>query len=560
MPAPPASRQAAKLRRLFFWLICAGAVLLLTSCWVDVDVEVTVDNDGSGRIVANVLFSQELTDALISRGDGEGAIGIDFADFEANGWEVSPDSESVPRNGEVAQALTLTKPFVSPEHLKTILEDELQLGFADVSLAREVRGSSVDYQLTGSFQQEMLAFDAGGESSGETGADSLQRAPRVTLSVSMPGGEQTSVVLESSRAFEFATDTDDTGSRIWQWIGWAAFSLFAFVILMNLLGYYIERRQRRTTKSDQLLLDLNAAEVPESKDDSKAVEAVAVEEVPPDDKSDAALFEDEVASAEADDEAIDEPDDEVAAADEIAAEAETTVSSEEAVPEEAMPELNSFNLPSGTSAVSCVTEGAERALVIIPDIMGLRPLFEEHALRLARENDWSVCCYELYADNPRYELDQRFAHACDLEDDRVLGDAVAAADALTEGTDMPVGIIGFCMGGMYVNKSVATGRFDRAVSFYGMIEVPEAWKSDTQREPLECIAEGDASKLLAVIAEDDDYTPADEVASLREAGVQIASYPSCDHGFAHDPDREAHRPEEAADAWSKAVAFLKGEE
>lgn len=483
-------------------------------------MEVTVDNDGSGRVVANVLFSQELTDALISRGSGEGAIGIDFADFEANGWEVSPDSESVPRNGEVAQALTLTKPFVSPEHLKTILEDELQLGLADVSLVREVRGSSVDYQLTGSFQQEMLAFDAGGESSGETGADSLQRAPRVTLSVSMPGGEQTSVVLESSRAFEFATDTDDTGSRIWQWIGWAAFSLFAFVILMNLLGYYIERRQRRTTKSDQLLLDLNAA-------------------------------------------------------DEIAAEAETTVSSEEAMPkeaapeetipeeaahEEAMPELNSFNLPSGTSAVSCVTEGAVRALVIIPDIMGLRPLFEEHTLRLARENNWSVCCYELYADNPHYELDQRFAHACDLEDDRVLGDAVAAADALTEDTDMPVGIIGFCMGGMYVNKSVATGRFDRAVSFYGMIEVPEAWKSDTQREPLECIAEGDASKLLAVIAEDDDYTPADEVASLREAGVQIASYPSCDHGFAHDPDREAHRPEEAADAWSKAAAFLKGEE
>ena len=470
-------------------------------------MEVTVDNDGSGRVVANVLFSQELTDALISRGDGEGAIGIDFADFEANGWEVSPDSESVPRNGEVAQALTLTKPFVSPEHLKTILEDELQLGLTDVSLVREVRGSSVDYQLTGSFQQEMLAFDAG--------ADSLQRAPRVTLSVNMPGGEQTSVVLESSRAFEFATDTDETGSRIWQWIGWAAFSLFVFVILMNLLGYYIERRQRRTTASDQLLLDLNAA-------------------------------------------------------DEIAAEAETTVSSEETVPEETMPEeaateeamseLNSFNLPSGTTAVSCVTEDAERALVIIPDIMGMRPLFEEHTLRLARENNWSVCCYELYADNPHYELQERFARACDLEDDRVLGDAVAAADALTEGTDMPVGIIGFCMGGMYVNKSVSTGRFDRAVSFYGMIEVPEAWKSDTQREPLECIAEGDASKLLAVIAEDDDYTPADEVDSLREAGVQIASYPSCDHGFAHDPDREAHRPEEAADAWSKAVAFLKGEE
>ena len=513
---------------------------MLTSCWVDVDVEVTVENDGSGMVVANVLFSQELTDDLISRGGGEGAIGINFADFEANGWEISPDSQSVTRNGEVAQALTLTKPFVSPEHLKTILEDELQLGLTDVSLAREVQGNSVDYQLTGSFQQEMLVFDTGGDSSEETGADSLQRAPRVTLSVNMPGGEQTSVVLESSRAFEFATATDDTGPRVWQWIGWAALSLFVFVVLMNLFGYYIERRQRRATASDQLALDLNAADEIAAEAETAAVSETTVN------SEETVLEETEL------DEAVSE---ETAHEETVSEETEP----EETMLEETVPELNSFNLPSGTSAVSCVSDDAERALVIIPDIMGLRPLFEEHTLRLARENNWSVCCYEIYAENSHYELEERFAHACDLEDDRVLGDAIAAADALAEGKDMPVGIIGFCMGGMYVNKSVATGRFDRAVSFYGMIEVPEAWRSETQREPLDCIAEGDASKLLAVIAEDDDYTPADEVASLREAGVQIASYPSCDHGFAHDPDREAHRPEEAADAWSKAIAFLKGE-
>ena len=113
---------------------------------------------------------------------------------------------------------------------------------------------------------------------------------------------------------------------------------------------------------------------------------------------------------------------------------------------------------------------------------------------------------------------------------------------------------------MYVNKSVATERFDRAVSFYGMIEVPEEWKSDTQREPLDCIAEGDPSKLLAIIAEDDDYTPAREVAKLREAGVQVTSYSNCDHGFVHDPNRESHRPTEASEAWKISIAFLKGEQ
>ena len=478
---------------------------------MDVEVEVRVDGDGSGSVAANVLFSQELADALVARGGSSGTIGIDFADFEANGWEVSPDSESVQRSGEIAQVLTLTKPFASPEHLKTILEDELRLGFADVSLVREVSGDSVDYQLTGRFDRELLAFggDAGGPDLGETGEvgiggdlENLARPPRVTLTVNLPGGEQTSTLLGSGEAggeasFEFAASTRDSGPRIWQWVGWAAAALFVFVILMNLLGYLIERRQKRAVASAQLSLDLNSGP----------------------------------AAAE-----------------------ETTVNSENS-----MPALNSITLPSGTSAVTCIVEGAERALVIIPDIMGLRPLFEEHTLRLAQENNWSVCCYELYAENPDYELEERFAHASELDDDRVLGDAVAAADLLSEEADIPVGIIGFCMGGMYVNKSVAMDRFDRAVSFYGMISVPEAWQSNTQREPLECIAEGDASKLLAVIAEEDDYTPADEVASLREAGVQIVSYESCDHGFVHDPNREAHRPEEADDAWKIAIAFLKGD-
>lgn len=507
MPAPPASQQAAldtslsptsprfllsflSLRRLLFWLMSAGVALLLAGCWVDVEVEIRVDGDGSGSVAANVLFSQELTDALVARGGSSGAIGIDFADFEANGWEVSPDSESVQRSGEIVQVLTLTKPFASPEHLKTILEDELRLGLADVSLVREVSGESVDYQLTGRFDQELLAFGSD--------LESLARPPRVTLTVNLPGGEQTSALLGSGEAggeasFEFSASARDSGPRIWQWVGWAAAALFVFVILMNLLGYLIERRQRRDVASAQLSLDLNSGP----------------------------------AAAE-----------------------ETTVNSENS-----MPRLNSITLPSGTSAVSCIMEGAERALVIIPDIMGLRPLFEEHTLRLAQENNWSVCCYELYAENPDYELEERFAHASELDDDRVLGDAVAAADLLSKEA---VGIIGFCMGGMYVNKSIAMDRFDRAVSFYGMISVPEAWQSSTQREPLECIAEGDASKLLAVIAEEDDYTPADEVASLREAGVQIVNYENCDHGFAHDPNREAHRPEEADDAWKIAIAFLKG--
>ena len=579
-----------------------GVVLLLTGCWVDVEVEVTVDSDGSGRVVANVLFSQELTDALISRGGDSGTIGIDFADFEANGWEVSPDSTSTQRQGEIVQVLTLTKEFVSPEHLKTILEDDLQLGLEEVSLVRDVSGSSVDYQLTGRFNQGLLAFVADAARSGDAAGagdvdlGSLQRAPRVTLTVNMPGGDQssgdqtsvnqTSVVLGDGgdTSFEFATSTNNSGSRIWLWVGWAAAALLVFVILMNLVGYLIEKRQRRSTASTQLSLDLNNS-------DSSGAEPVSITETPitetpiadtpiietPADETpivetptDGTIADSASGDSSSDDsfespnqseplllEVYDETVQDETAQGETAQKDEIVTSEETNDP---MPQLNSINLPSGTSAVTCITEDAERALVIIPDIMGLRQIFEEHTIRLAQENNWNVCCFELYAENPDYKLDERFAHACELEDDRVLGDAIAAADIVSQEANIPVGIIGFCMGGMYVNKSVPIERFDRAVSFYGMIEVPEAWQSDTQREPLECLAEGDPSKLLAIIAEDDDYTPADEVAKLRETDVQVISYSNCDHGFVHDPNRESHRPTEAAEAWQISIAFLKGEQ
>ena len=74
--------------------------------------------------------------------------------------------------------------------------------------------------------------------------------------------------------------------------------------------------------------------------------------------------------------------------------------------------------------------------------------------------------------------DARGAHGrgrrrCD-DDDRS-ADLVAAADALDV---EPVGVLGFCMGGMFALKAAGAGRFDRAVAFYGMIRMPEHWRSD----------------------------------------------------------------------------------
>ena len=63
---------------------------------------------------------------------------------------------------------------------------------------------------------------------------------------------------------------------------------------------------------------------------------------------------------------------------------------------------------------------------------------------------------------------------------------------------------------------------------------------------------------MAVIGTADPYTPPDDVAALRDAGVTIAAYEGAEHGFVHDPDRPAHRADDAADAWRRTEAWLWG--
>jgi carboxymethylenebutenolidase len=214
-----------------------------------------------------------------------------------------------------------------------------------------------------------------------------------------------------------------------------------------------------------------------------------------------------------------------------------------------------ITLPSGTTAELARPDGEpSMGLVLVPDILGLRPLFDEHCARLAREQGWTVCAFELFAGREHLTREERMVAAKDNDDSRILGDAVAAARA-TE-CDR-VGLIGFCMGGMYALKSVRTRRFARTVAFYGMIRVPENWRSPTQGEPLDALAQGDASSVLAIVGTADPFTPPADIAALEATGATAVRYEGADHGFVHDPDRPVHRPDDAADAWRRAVEWLR---
>jgi dienelactone hydrolase len=189
-------------------------------------------------------------------------------------------------------------------------------------------------------------------------------------------------------------------------------------------------------------------------------------------------------------------------------------------------------LPSGAPAELAVPPGGREpslGVALCPDVMGLRPLFDDLCARLADEHGWAVCAVEPWFGREQLTLEERLQAPLR---EHLADDLLAAADV----TGCPrTAVLGFCMGGLVAFGAAGLGRFDRAVSFYGMVRVPEAWRGGDVVEPLE---------------------------ALRAAGgdrVEVVVYPEAEHGFVHDPSRPAHRPDDAADAWRRVVAFLATE-
>ena len=214
-----------------------------------------------------------------------------------------------------------------------------------------------------------------------------------------------------------------------------------------------------------------------------------------------------------------------------------------------------FTLPSGTQCeIDKTVTSPTMGLVIAPDIFGLRKLFDDLVSRLAKDWNMAVCAVDPFPGHTLgAEIEPRFAAVPTLSDQTHLRDLLQAADAL--GTPR-VGLMGFCMGGMYCFNSAGAERFQKIVSFYGMIKLPEGWRSTTHAEPLDYLHAGHADRVLAIIGGKDPYTPAADVAELKNVGVRTEIYPDAEHGFAHDASRPAHRAQDAMSAFTHAQNWL----
>jgi carboxymethylenebutenolidase len=207
------------------------------------------------------------------------------------------------------------------------------------------------------------------------------------------------------------------------------------------------------------------------------------------------------------------------------------------------------------------------AVVVIPDVRGLSDHYRDVARRLAAEGFFALAV-DLYSREGAPELPDMaavFRWMRALPDTRVLSDLGAAVGYLARRPEVApaaIGITGFCMGGQYALMAACTvPGLGACVSWYGMLRYDER-DAVKPASPLD-LAPDLACPYLGLFGEEDAIIPLADVEALRailgrEAKrFEIVTYPQAGHAFFNDTRPDAYRPDAAADAWPRAVSFLR---
>jgi carboxymethylenebutenolidase len=147
-----------------------------------------------------------------------------------------------------------------------------------------------------------------------------------------------------------------------------------------------------------------------------------------------------------------------------------------------------------------------------------------------------------------------------LLDREIIEDADAAVAHLRTLTTGPLAVIDFCMGGRntYLHASARPQYWQAAGVFYGG-NIMKGWGdavSPFYRTPQI------ACPLLGIFGDDDTNPSPDDVTKLdaelaRHGEVdEIVSYAGAGHAFLNFTNPERHRPQQAAEAWAKLLAFF----
>jgi carboxymethylenebutenolidase len=218
-------------------------------------------------------------------------------------------------------------------------------------------------------------------------------------------------------------------------------------------------------------------------------------------------------------------------------------------------------------------KGKSPAVLIWPDIFGLRPAFKQMATRLAESG------YTVLVINPFYRT-QRAPTAPehpDFNDPKTRDALLRLSNTLTPETAVTdakafvayldsqpsvdkqrqMGTIGYCMGGPFVFRTAAAfpDRIGTAATFHGGGLV-----TDDANSPHLLIPQMKAHFLVAIAASDDEKQPAAKDV-LRDAfakahlPAEIEVYAGTIHGWC-PPDSRVYNPTQADKAWSRMLVLF----
>ncbi len=232
--------------------------------------------------------------------------------------------------------------------------------------------------------------------------------------------------------------------------------------------------------------------------------------------------------------------------------------------------------PDGTADCYFVhpTTGKHPAVLIWPDVFGLRPAFKQMASRLA-ESGYSVLVVNPYYRNAKAPILPEGASFQDPNTQKVvmplmrsftpegeMSDAKAFSDWLDQqaavDTSKKMGTTGYCMGGPFVFRTAAAlpERVGGAATFHGAALV-----TDMPDSPHLLIPKTRARFLIAIAASDDERQPEAKTVlkeGFAKAGrpAEVEVYKGTMHGWC-PPDSQVYDKEQAEHAWSRLLVTFK---
>jgi carboxymethylenebutenolidase len=232
--------------------------------------------------------------------------------------------------------------------------------------------------------------------------------------------------------------------------------------------------------------------------------------------------------------------------------------------------------PDGTADcyIAHAPSGAYPGVIVWPDILGLRPAFEEMGRRLA-QTGYTVLVVNPFYRNARAPVvaegasfndqavrDKVFGLARTLNAETHFTDAKAFVDYLDQhgavAKDRKLGTTGYCMGGPMVLRTAAArpDRIGAAATFHG-----GGLATDAADSPHLLIPEMRAEFLIA-IAENDDMRDPEAKNTLRKSfdsaslKAEVEVYAGAQHGWCVT-DSTVYNDGQAERAWSRLQALFE---